>query len=132
MLTDLESLQSSDESVECTTVSFDIETRSDDGDEIIERVYTFSHAPEWDKWVFTEFCEKRTPIAERVSERNWRKSRHVLWSDPNETRTIEVPPEVSKRLAEVTGATSVTIQVPTGGIDVNNYHEFTYEIEASN
>jgi len=110
MLTDLERLQSSDESVQAVDMSFDIESISDDGEELIERVYTFSHAPEWDKWMFTEFCEKRTPIAERVTERNWRKSRHVVWNDVGETRTIDVPTEVSQKLQEITGAEEVTIQ----------------------
>jgi len=126
MLTELEELQESRENVRGVDMSFDVETTSEDGRELVHRTYTFSHAAEWDKWAFTEYVEKRTPRGE-VRERNWSKSRHVVWSEMGETRTIDVPPEVSQKLAEVTDADSVTIQVPAGSMTENAYDEFTYE-----
>lgn len=127
MLSELEDLQESDESVWCTRMSFDIETRSEDGDELVHKTYTFSYAKEWDKWTFQEYHEKRTPDTSRMSDRNWRKSRHIMWNDVNETPTIDVPPEVSKQLAMATGSESVTIQVPAGSINDLEYEQFTYE-----
>lgn len=127
MLSELEDLQESDESVWCTNMSFDIETRSDDGDEIVHKKYTFSYAKEWDKWTFHEYKEKRSPDTTKISDRDWSKSRHIFWQDVNETPTIDVPPEVSKALAEATGSESVTIQVPAGSIQENEYKQFTYE-----
>jgi hypothetical protein len=109
MLTDLDNLQESDENVQAIELSFDIETRSDDSGECIERRYTFSYAEEWDKWVFTEFKEKRTPDEGRIADRNWRKSRHVMWHD-GEAPNVDVPPEVSQKLKDATGAEKVTIQ----------------------
>lgn len=111
MLNELESLQESDETLSCIEMSFDIETRSEDGEEIVHREYFFSYAKEWDKWTFTEFVEKRTSNTDRISERNWRKSRHIYWED-DEAPSVDVPPEVSEALEEATGAETVTIQGP--------------------
>jgi len=126
MLSELEDLQQSDENVWGISMSFDVETRSEDDNEIVHKVYTFSYAKEWDKWTFQEYREKRTPDTAKMSDRNWRKSRHILWSDVNETPTIDVPPEVSRKLAEATGSESVTIQVPAGSINDRKYKQFTY------
>lgn len=124
MLTDLEELQSSEERVNCTSLSLTVETRCDERDELVEKEYSFSYAPEWDKWTFTEYVEKRTPDV-NIGERNWRRAQHILWDDA-ETPTIDVPPEVSQQLAEATGAESVTIQVPTNSVTAGSYEQFTY------
>lgn len=112
MLSDLSGLQESDESVQHVDLSFDVETRCEDSGEIVRKQYTFSYAEEWDKWVFTEYHEQRTPDTRRVSDRDWRRARHVMWSDINESRSISVPPEVADALSEATGADSITIQEP--------------------
>lgn len=111
MLTDLTDLQSSDEDVQGVELSFDIETRTSDGSELIERQYTFDYAKEWDKWTFVEFLEKRTPNTDQITERNWRKSRHVMWYDGSEP-DVEIPPEVTDALERATGADSIVIQTP--------------------
>jgi len=121
MLNELSGLQSSGESVMHITMSFEIETRSEESGELVEKEYKFSYAKEWDKWTFQEYTELRTPDTTRISDRNWTRSRHILWHDVNETPTIDVPPEVADALAEATGANSVTIQVPVGGINENEY-----------
>lgn len=112
MLRDLGELQESNEELwGCAEVSFTIDTRIEDG-EIIEREYTFSHAPEWDKWVFTEFEEKRAENTSRVTDRTWRRTRHVISHDL-EALTIDVPPEVEQELEELLGLEDMTIQVPS-------------------
>lgn len=122
MLSELESLQESDERLwTCTSVSFTIETRIDEDDELVERTYTFAHAKEWDKWLFQEFEEKRTEDTDSVTDRCWRRSRHVMWQD-DEVRDIDVPPEVGRALKEAIDADSVTIQIPRGSLDGNKYH----------
>jgi hypothetical protein len=113
MLTDLQQLQSSDEDVQAIDLGITVESFTRDSDELVEKSYTFSYADEWDKWVFTEFREKRTPTGGKVSDRNWRKSQHIVWNDVEEARHIEVPPEVSEKLADATGADSITIQTPS-------------------
>lgn len=113
MLTELEDMQSSDENVTNIEMSFDVMSRTSDGSEIVEKVYTFSWAKEWDKWTFTEYHEKRSRDTAKVSDRDWRKSRHIMWNDINETPTIDVPPEISDALAEATGAETINIQIPS-------------------
>lgn len=122
MLSDLTDLQSSEESVWSIDLSFDIETRSEENDELVNRKYTFSYAEEWDKWTFKEYREERTPDEERMMERDWKRSRHVVWQD-SDVPTVEVPPEVADALAEATGADDVTIQVPTGAINEVEYED---------
>ena len=129
MLSDLQGLQESDENVWTTAMSVEIETRSEDGDELVHKEYTFSYAKEWDKWTFQEYREKRTPDTTKMTDRNWRKARHIMWNDVNETPTIDVPPEVAQSLAEATGAESITIQVPAGSLDEPKYDQFTYNCE---
>jgi len=129
MLSELSDLQESDESVWGIGMSFDVETRSTDGNEIVHKEYTFSYASEWDKWTFVEYREKRTQDTTRIGDRNWRESRHLMWQDVNETHTIDVPPEVSEALADATGSDSVTIQVPRGSINERTYQEFTHTSE---
>jgi len=128
MLTELEELQSSDEQLWKTHLSFEIETRSEEGNEIVHKTYTFNYADAWEKWTFSEYLEKRTPDTARMGDRDWRKARHIYWQD-HETPSIEVPPEVSQRLAEMVGADSVTVQVPAGSINEHSYKKFTYERE---
>jgi hypothetical protein len=129
MLNELEDLQESEESVWTTSMTFDIETRSEDGNELVHKKYVFSYAREWDKWTFSEYEEKRTPDTSRMGDRDWRQSRHIFWKDVNETPTIDVPPEVSKALADATGSESVTIQVPFGSVQETKYKQFTYECD---
>lgn len=123
MLSELGNLQESDESVYTTGLTIDIETRSEDSDELIHSEYSFAFAQEWNKWTFVEYTEKRTPDTEDIGDRNWRDARHIFWQDVSETRQIDVPPEVATALAEATGADSVTIQVPSNGIDENRYEQ---------
>jgi hypothetical protein len=129
MLTELDGLQKSDESVYGSMeVSFTIQTRSESGDEVIERSYTFGHADEWDKWTFREFEEKRANDNGSITERNWRRTRHILWNDIQESRSIDVPPEVGEKLKEAIGADSVTVQIPRGGLSDSWYETVaTYE-----
>lgn len=128
MLSELEDLQESDEEIWGElTLSFTINTRSKESNEIIEREYTFGHAPPWDKWMFQEFEEKRTEDTKCMTDRNWRRTRHIMWDDISQTPTIDVPPEVGEKLNEALGTDSVTIQVPCGSIDEAKYHEETYE-----
>ena len=127
MLEELSDLQESEENLWSTSMCFEFETRSEDSGELVHKEYKFSYAKEWDKWTFQEYVEKRTPDTARMSDRNWRKSRHILWSDVNETPTIDVPPEVSRKLAEATGSESVTIQVPAGSLNEREYKQFTYK-----
>lgn len=127
MLNELEELQQSEENLWRTNLSIDIETRSDDGNEIVHKEYKFSYAKEWDKWTFTEYTEKRTPDTAKMADRDWRKARHIFWNEMNETPTIDVPPEVSKALAKATGSESITIQVPAGSLNDSEYKQFTYK-----
>jgi len=112
MLSELSELQESEESVwGQPTVSFSIETRTEDGHELVQREYTFSRAPEWDKWTFMEFEEKRTEDTDLITDRTWRRSRHIMWHE-TEAPTIDVPPEVEKELKELLGLDEMTIQKP--------------------
>lgn len=123
MLNELDGLQESNENVWTVSMTFDIETRSEDGGELIHREYSFSYAKEWDKWTFQEFRERRTPDNGTISDRNWQQSRHIMWNDVGETPTVEVPPEVAEKLKEATGAESIVMQLPSGGIQENTYEE---------
>lgn len=123
MLAELADSQQSNESIYTMRMSFEIETRSDTGDELIHRTYTFSYTEEWQKWMFHEFHEERTPNTGGISDRQWRQSRHIMWNDVAETPSVEVPPEVANQLQDATGAESIVMQIPTGGIDDTTYKE---------
>jgi len=118
MLNELSGLQSSGERVWHTNFSVEVETRSKENGECVNKEYKFRYAKEWDKWAFQEYTEKRTDDTSKISDRNWRRSRHIVWTDLNEARTIDVPPEVAEKLAEAIGAESITIQVPVGAYDM--------------
>jgi hypothetical protein len=105
-------MQDTDESVQRVDLTFDIKSRASEGDELVNKTYTFSYARQWDKWTFTEYSEERTPDTPAITDRKWRKSRHIRWDDFSETPTIDVPAEVSEALEEATGADDVTIQTP--------------------
>jgi len=112
MLTELSDLQESGERVwDCSDISFTIESTSEDGDERVQRRYTFSNAPEWDKWAFTEFEECRATKPAPSNKDNWRRSRHLMWHDL-EAPSIDIPPEVSNKLEELLGVDEITIQMP--------------------
>lgn len=118
MLSELEDLQKSDEVVYGEpTVSFTIRTRSESGSILTERVYSFSYSKGWDEWMFHEFEEKQTEDSGSISDRNWRRTRHILWDEMNDTPEIDVPPEVGQKLKEAIGAESVSIQIPRGGLN---------------
>lgn len=117
MLTDLANEQGSEEHVWTVDLSFDIETRSQNGDIIIRRVYTFRYAEEWDKWTLFEYSEEKTEDTDDITDRNWRESKHLTWDDPRAIPEIDVPPEVSDELAKATGSSEVTIQVPSSMLD---------------
>lgn len=122
MLGELTEIQEpSEESVDSVSMSFDVRTRDTESEELVERVYTFCYAPEWDKWTFQEFLERRSPDTLRMSDRNWRRVKHCLWHEAGETPDIDVPPQVAEKLSQATGAESVTIQVPRGKIDETVY-----------
>jgi hypothetical protein len=112
MLTELGDIQSSDESVEAVELSFDIETRIEEGGERVARTYTFDYAKEWDKWTFVEFYEERAKDDALPSERVWRQTQHIMWYDVDETPDITVPPEVTDALQKATGAKEIIIQRP--------------------
>jgi hypothetical protein len=121
MLSDLNKIQDgSEESVQRTELSVSVQTRtsvsgSNDGDgELIERVYTFSHAVEWDKWVLQEYIERRSVDVVAVDERDWTREEHLIWTDVHDTRDIIVPSEVSERLSMMTGADEIVVQIPRG------------------
>jgi len=121
MLSDLNKIQDgSDESVQRTELSVSVQTRtsvsgSNDGDgELIERVYTFSHAVEWDKWILQEYIERRSADVVAVDERDWTREEHLIWTDVHDTRDIIVPSEVSERLSMMTGADEIVVQIPRG------------------
>jgi len=121
MLSDLNKIQDgSEESIQRTELSVSVQTRtsvsgSNDGDgELIERVYMFSHAVEWDKWVLQEYIERRSVDAVAVDERDWTREEHLIWTDVHDTRDIIVPSEVSERLSMMTGADEIVVQIPRG------------------
>lgn len=115
MLNSLNEIQDeSNESIQHIDMQFDVETREEESNEIVQRVYTFSYAEHWDTWTFQEYLERRSPDTSLVSNRNWRKSKELFWHDVNETPDIDVPTEVSEKLAMATGSDSVVIQTPSG------------------
>lgn len=121
MLSDLNKIQDgSEESVQRTELSVSVQTRTsvsggNDGDgELIERVYTFSHAVEWDKWVLQEYIERRSVDVVAVDERDWTREEHLISTDVHDTRDIIVPSEVSERLSMMTGADEIVVQIPRG------------------
>lgn len=110
MLNDLTELQTSDEDVwGMPEISFTIQTRSEEGEEIVQRKYVFSRAPEWDKWLFNSFVEKRATDTPEVTSRSWRTSRRVFWDEAEEP-TVDVPPEVTRKLENLLDADSVVLQ----------------------
>lgn len=117
MLSELGDIQESDESIWNISMTFEVETRSEDGNELVHKKYNFGYAKEWDTWTFHEYVEKRTPNTGTVSDRNWRDARHIMWGDVTETPSVEVPPEVAEKLREATGADSITMELPAGGIE---------------
>ena len=114
MLQELTDLQESDERVWGTpNLSFTIRSRVSEGDEIVERTYTFSHAKEWDKWTFDSFKERRTEDTERIQSRAWHVTRNVNWEDPGDIpEDIAVPAEVQDELEGCLDAESISFQHP--------------------
>jgi len=124
MLGELTELQKpSDESIQRIDMKFDVRTRDDEENELIERVYTFCYDDGCDKWTFQEYVERRSPETDLMTHRDWRRVKQCLWHDVAETPDIDVPPQVATRLAKATGSDSVVIQVPRGPIG-----ETTYEV----
>ena len=118
MLSELSDMQESDEDVWSITIS--IETETQESGQIIHSEYDFSYAKEWDKWMFTEYKEKRAPVNDR---RAWHDARHISWHDIHETPSINVPQSVADRLAEATSSENVTIQIPRGSLQEPEYEE---------
>jgi len=105
----------------CSTHAFEIldidnGQRVEGGDKIVVEENPIITMP-WDKWTFSEYTEKRTAADSRVSDRNWRQSRHIMWYDVNDTPTIDVPPEVADQVAAATGSSEVVLQVPAGSVN---------------
>lgn len=114
MLTELSDLQESDEDVwGMSKVSFTVETRSTEDNELIEREYTFSKSKHWEGWMFHEFEERRSPDTTHITSRNWRRTKNVIYED-GEATNITVPPEVERELEELMGVDEVIIQSPGG------------------
>lgn len=112
MLNELTELQQSDEIIwGMSRVSFEIQTRLEESNEIIERSYTFSYAPEWDKWSFVEFEERKAEDVKLMSNREWRTTRRAVTTDSGPL-DIDVPPEVSEQLEELLDLESVVLQTP--------------------
>lgn len=115
MLTELSDLQESDEEVwGVAELSFKIRTRSKDGDEVIERHYSFNYAKEWDKWTFSDFKEKRAEISEKndaLDTGTWRTTEDLYWRSPKYVQEAKsVPPEVQEELEEYLDADEFNIQ----------------------
>lgn len=100
MLSELTDLQESDEDVFAVDFSISVTTRSEDESELVEKTYTFDHAPEWDEWTVIEFEEKRCPIVDGVIRRDWRTSEHILWHEGEEIEK-DIPPEVNEELERI-------------------------------
>lgn len=109
MLDELSKLQTSDERYMMTNMSFTVITRSN-SDELVEKKYTFSWAPEWDEWRFHEYEERRTDDTNRIGDRNWRTAKHVWWNDM-ESIDEDVPQEVSEKIAERLNVDEVNISL---------------------
>lgn len=113
MLTEIADLQQdTSEVVQGIDMTFDVQTRDKEADELVDKTYTFAYAPEWDKWMFHEFVERRTPDTAKTTDRDWRRTRHCLWQDVGDLSDIHIPPQVTTKITEATGAESVTVQVP--------------------
>jgi hypothetical protein len=101
VLSELDSLDESDEAVWGEPdLSVTIRSRLDQDDEIIEREYTFTHASEWEKWMLSEFEERRTNETTGSMARNFERSRHLTWDDA-EASTVDVPDAVTEQLSEL-------------------------------
>lgn len=112
MLSELSGLQESEEDLwGATKVSFTIQTRKEESSELIQREYTFSRVKELDKWTFSEFEEEKTPDTKHITDRNWRRTRHILWND-SEAPSVTVPPEVSEQVEELLGLDELVMQTP--------------------
>lgn len=111
MLSQLSELQKSDETYWMTSMSFSVETRTEDGDELVHKTYTFSWGEEFDEWHFTEYEEKRCSVESKANCRNWKKSRHVWWNEVTKSIDVDIPQKVSDKLAERLGCEEVTIQL---------------------
>lgn len=112
MLEDLSELQESEEDLYATTtLSFTFYTRSVESNELIHKEYTFDHAKEWDKWTLIKYSELRCDADSATSEREWRRTRQLKWSDTEETPEIDIPPEVTEELKERLGVDEITLQL---------------------
>lgn len=112
MLTELEDMQQSDESVRSVEISFDIESRCTDGDELVQKTYTFSYASQFDTWTFQSYTEKRTKDTVNLTDRDWSVARDIYWNDKADHPSISVPTEITDALADATGADEVNLQTP--------------------
>lgn len=115
MLKELSGLQESEEDVwGVASLSFTIQTRSSEEEEVIEREYEFSYAREWDKWTFSAFKEKRAQVQEDSDMPDlgtWRVTEDLHWEDPDAVpEARSVPPEVQEELAEYLDADEFIIQ----------------------
>lgn len=101
MLDELSKLQEdTDERCWLTSLSFSVETRENNGEDLVHRTYTFTWGQEFDEWHFSEYEEKRCDADDIVGERDWNESRHVWWHEVGEPIDKEVPQTVSNKLAE--------------------------------
>ena len=114
MLSELKEMQKSEESVRSVELSFDIESRCSDGEELVQKVYTFSYASQFDTWTFQSYTEKRTKDTVNITDRDWSVSRDICWNDKSDHPSISVPTEISEALADAIGADVVNLQTPAG------------------
>lgn len=99
-LTDLAEEQESSEDVfGDATMELSFDTRSGDEETIVEKTYTFTHAPEWDKWLFSAYCERRCSTDDPMYNRHWTVVEDVTWDDP-EAATVDIPQSVIDELDE--------------------------------
>ena len=110
MLDELAALQTSDDQYWMSSLSFSVETRSEDGDELVHKTYTFTTTETADEWHFSEYKEKRCDATDGITDRNWRQSRHVWWHEEEEV-DVEVPRIVTNKLADELGVDTVKLEL---------------------
>lgn len=109
-LTDIDEHQESDESLfGDPELSLSFRTRSDDGDEIVEREYWFAHAKEWDKWTFSSYEERRCDADVRVNEREWRTVERRHWAEDG-SPDVDIPQSVINRLDDMVSSEVIRLQ----------------------
>lgn len=111
MLTELSEIESDEELWGTTDLTFSIQTRSEDGTELVERTYTFGLLSHSEEWTFQEFEEERTEDTKHITGRQWRRTKKLRWDDGGVSE-IEIPPEVLDELEEVLDLDELVLMKP--------------------